>query len=60
MTCASVSALSLDAQPAQFDKVVKRICRPLGEMSLMWFKPSICYQQGIEDFLSLADFYKAG
>jgi hypothetical protein len=29
-TCASVSALSLDAQPAQLDVVVNRICLPDG------------------------------
>jgi hypothetical protein len=29
-TCASVSALSLEAQPAQAARLVKRISRPLG------------------------------
>jgi hypothetical protein len=29
-TCASVSALSLDAQPAQLDRLVRRIWRPEG------------------------------
>ena len=27
-TCASASALSLDAQPAQLDRLVRRICFP--------------------------------
>ena len=30
-TCASACALSLDAQPAQLDKLVRRICLPEGE-----------------------------
>jgi hypothetical protein len=34
-TCDSVSALSLDAQPAQLDKVVSRICFPLGLLSFI-------------------------
>ena len=29
-TCASLSALSLDAQPAQFERLVRRICLPDG------------------------------
>jgi hypothetical protein len=29
-TCASVSAFSLDAQPAQLERVVRRICLPEG------------------------------
>jgi len=29
-TCASASALNLDAQPAQLDKLVRRIWRPEG------------------------------
>jgi hypothetical protein len=29
-TCASASALSLDAQPAQLDRLVNRICFPEG------------------------------
>jgi hypothetical protein len=32
-TCASVSAFSFDAQPAQLDKLVKRIWRPEGGFS---------------------------
>lgn len=34
-TCASVSALSFDAQPAQLDKLVRRICFPEGAISLI-------------------------
>jgi len=29
-TCASASALNLDAQPAQFERLVSRILRPEG------------------------------
>jgi hypothetical protein len=29
-TCASVSALSLEAQPAQLERLVRRICLPEG------------------------------
>jgi 3-hydroxyacyl-CoA dehydrogenase len=34
-TCASVSALSLEAQPAELDSEVRRICFPSGTFSLM-------------------------
>ena len=34
-TCASVSAESLEAQPAQFERLVKRICLPLVAFSFM-------------------------
>lgn len=35
-TCANASALSLDAQPAQLERLVRRICRPEGG-SADWF-----------------------
>ena len=35
-TCASASALSFDAQPAQLERLVRRICRPEGG-STDWF-----------------------
>lgn len=35
-TCASASALSFDAQPAQLERLVRRICRPEGG-SADWF-----------------------
>ena len=34
-TCASVSALSFDAQPAQLERLVRRICLPLSCFSDM-------------------------
>ena len=41
-TCASVSALSFDAQPAQLERLVKRIWRPVGLGSNI-----ISFDQGI-------------
>jgi hypothetical protein len=32
-TCASVSAFSFDAQPAHFERVVRRIWRPDGDFA---------------------------
>jgi hypothetical protein len=34
-TCASVSAFNLEAQPAQLDRLVRRISRPEGATSLI-------------------------
>jgi hypothetical protein len=34
-TCASVSAFNFDAQPAQLDKLVRRIWRPDGDASVI-------------------------
>jgi hypothetical protein len=34
-TCASVSASSLEAQPAQLERLVSRICLPVSDVSFI-------------------------
>jgi hypothetical protein len=55
-TCASASALSLDAQPAQLERLVNRICLPDGESEE--FSINLLYSvEAVSDKLRMNDWY---
>jgi hypothetical protein len=53
-TCASASALSLDAQPAQLERLVSRICLPEGCKSL--FSIAVLYTRTIGNPGQIGDY----